>query len=148
MIRGPRSRAGLMAYPVVPPRERPIAQTSTPTRYGPRAGAGPPSATFFRKDRGDTQDEHERPDDFAQKVRAEIADCRHGGEACELEIRIFGFAPVRPEMQPYQRRAGHGAEHLRQEEGRNFEKSPLTTANPNVTAGLSAASGLPHAVDT
>jgi PAS domain S-box-containing protein len=40
-IRGPRSRAGLIAYPVVPPSERPITQTKQPTRYGPSPGAIP-----------------------------------------------------------------------------------------------------------
>ena len=34
-ILGARSRAGLIAYPVVPPSESPIPHTSTPTRYGP-----------------------------------------------------------------------------------------------------------------
>ena len=39
MIRGPRSRAGLIAYPVVPPRARPITRTSTPQESAPpRAG--------------------------------------------------------------------------------------------------------------
>src|SRR6266446_3868911 len=48
-MRGPRSRAWLMAHPVVPPSDRPMAHTSTPTRYGPRAAAGPIKATFFEK---------------------------------------------------------------------------------------------------
>src|SRR6266852_3410770 len=48
-IRGQRSRAGLMAYPVVPPSERPIAQTRHPTRYGPSPAAGPSFATAFAK---------------------------------------------------------------------------------------------------
>ena len=30
--------------------------------------------------------------------------------------------------------------------GINFEKSPVSIATPKVTAGLSAASGLPHAI--
>src|SRR6266478_4014866 len=47
--RGPRSRAGLIAYPVVPPSESPIPQTRLPTRYGPRPAAGPVAATLFEK---------------------------------------------------------------------------------------------------
>src|SRR5699024_5713290 len=35
-IRGPRSRAGLIAYPVGPPRDRPMAKTSRPIRRGAR----------------------------------------------------------------------------------------------------------------
>ena len=35
-IRGPKSLAGLIAYPVVPPRERPIAQTKNATGIAPR----------------------------------------------------------------------------------------------------------------
>src|ERR1035438_8593471 len=42
--RGAKSRAGLIAYPVLPPRERPIDQTSAPTRTGPNPGAHPPGA--------------------------------------------------------------------------------------------------------
>ena len=36
MIRGPKSRAGLMAYPVVPPNPNPIPHTKIPTKKGPR----------------------------------------------------------------------------------------------------------------
>src|ERR1039458_543963 len=39
--RGPKSRAGLMAYPVVPPSDNPIAHTSADTMYGPRPGVSP-----------------------------------------------------------------------------------------------------------
>src|SRR5579859_3538585 len=35
--------------PVVPPSERPIAQTRHPTRYGPRPAAGPSFATALAK---------------------------------------------------------------------------------------------------
>src|SRR6266571_4135252 len=48
-MRGPKSRAGLMAYPVVPPKLRPMPQTRLPTRYGPKPAAGPPAATAFEK---------------------------------------------------------------------------------------------------
>src|SRR5277367_4306279 len=48
-MRGPKSRAGLMAYPVVPPSESPMPHTSAPTRYGPRPPAGPVAATCFEK---------------------------------------------------------------------------------------------------
>ena len=34
-IRGPKSRAGLMAYPVVPPNESPMAQTKKATGKAP-----------------------------------------------------------------------------------------------------------------
>src|SRR5882724_11329779 len=46
-IRGPRSRAGLIAYPVDPPNESPIPQTNAPTRIGPRPAATPAGATRF-----------------------------------------------------------------------------------------------------
>src|SRR5216683_271054 len=45
--RGPRSRAGLIAYPVVPPSESPIPQTSAPTSIGPSPAATPAGATRF-----------------------------------------------------------------------------------------------------
>jgi hypothetical protein len=48
-MRGPRSRAGLMAYSVVPPSDSPIAQTRTPTKYGSRSAAGPDIVTRFEK---------------------------------------------------------------------------------------------------
>src|SRR5207249_3477049 len=48
-MRGPRSRAGLIAYPVVAPRDRPMPQTRLPTRYGPRPAAGPDAETLFEK---------------------------------------------------------------------------------------------------
>src|ERR1041385_2710602 len=35
MIRGPKSRAGFMAYPVVPPSESPITQTKNATGIAP-----------------------------------------------------------------------------------------------------------------
>lgn len=35
MIRGPKSRAGFIAYPVVPPRDRPITQTKKVTGIAP-----------------------------------------------------------------------------------------------------------------
>src|SRR6267143_1228585 len=34
--RGPKSRAGLIAYPVGPPRPKPMAQTKTPHNHGPK----------------------------------------------------------------------------------------------------------------
>src|SRR3954467_5361621 len=37
--RGAKSRAGLMAYPVGPPRLNPITQTSTPQNHGLKPGA-------------------------------------------------------------------------------------------------------------
>src|SRR3954465_1374819 len=40
-MRGARSRAGLMAYPVGPPRLNPITQTSTPQNHGLKPGARP-----------------------------------------------------------------------------------------------------------
>jgi hypothetical protein len=46
-IRGPRSRAGLIAYPVEPPKERPIPQTNAPTSIGPKPAATPAGATRF-----------------------------------------------------------------------------------------------------
>src|SRR5579863_4720491 len=39
--RGPKSRAGLIAYPVGPPRERPMANTINPTIIGPKPVAHP-----------------------------------------------------------------------------------------------------------
>src|SRR3954463_2077788 len=39
--RGAKSRAGLMAYPVGPPRLNPITQTSTPQNHGLKPGARP-----------------------------------------------------------------------------------------------------------
>src|SRR5262249_12143308 len=39
--RGPRSRAGLIAYPVVPPRQRPIAQTIVATNVVSRPVGSP-----------------------------------------------------------------------------------------------------------
>src|ERR1700678_670207 len=46
-MRGPKSRAGLIAYPVVAPSDRPIPQTSAPTRYGPKPAESPFAATAF-----------------------------------------------------------------------------------------------------
>src|SRR5216110_2128833 len=40
--RGPKSRAGLIAYPVGPPRLRPMTQTRTPQNHGLNPGARPP----------------------------------------------------------------------------------------------------------
>src|SRR5436309_13946445 len=40
-MRGAKSRAGLMAYPVGPPRLNPITQTSTPQNQGLKPGARP-----------------------------------------------------------------------------------------------------------
>src|SRR5260370_40301597 len=48
-MRGPRSRAGLIAYPVGPPRDRPMPQTKLPTRYGPSPAAGPVGETLLEK---------------------------------------------------------------------------------------------------
>src|SRR6266436_1124947 len=48
-MRGPRSRAGLIAYPVGPPRDIPMPQTRLPTRYGPSPAAGPAAETRFEK---------------------------------------------------------------------------------------------------
>src|SRR5262245_10205363 len=39
--RGPKSRAGLIAYPVGPPSDSPIANTSNPTSNGPNPVAQP-----------------------------------------------------------------------------------------------------------
>src|SRR6516164_5801211 len=47
--RGPKSRAGLIAYPVVPPKDKPIPQTRLATREGPSALAGPVKETAFEK---------------------------------------------------------------------------------------------------
>src|SRR5437867_7990386 len=48
-MRGPRSRAGLIAYPVGPPSDNPIPQTKLPTRYGPSPEAGPVAETPLEK---------------------------------------------------------------------------------------------------
>src|SRR5579864_5779333 len=48
-MRGPRSRAGLIAYPVGPPSDSPIPQTRQATRYGPYPGMKPVPATAFEK---------------------------------------------------------------------------------------------------
>src|SRR5207244_12573033 len=48
-MRCPRSRAGLIAYPVVLPRDRPMPHTRLPTRYGPSPAAGPAAETLFEK---------------------------------------------------------------------------------------------------
>src|SRR5262245_26835946 len=42
--RGPKSRAGLMAYPVGPPRPRPMTHTKTPQSHGLNPGAKPAGA--------------------------------------------------------------------------------------------------------
>src|SRR5699024_1002711 len=39
MIRGPKSRAGLIAYPVAPPKDTPIATINKPTINGERPSA-------------------------------------------------------------------------------------------------------------
>src|SRR5580658_6284670 len=39
--RGPKSRAGFIAYPVGPPRLRPSAHTRTPHNHGPNPGGRP-----------------------------------------------------------------------------------------------------------
>src|SRR6266849_321584 len=39
--RGPKSRAGFIAYPVDPPRPRPIAHTRTPHSHGPNPAGRP-----------------------------------------------------------------------------------------------------------
>src|SRR5882762_4297859 len=48
-MRGPRSRAGLIAYPVGPPSDIPIPQTRLPARYGPSPAAGPAPETRYEK---------------------------------------------------------------------------------------------------
>src|SRR5208282_2865507 len=48
-MRGPKSRAGLIAYPVVAPSERPIPQTKDATRYGPSPAPTPLAETSFEK---------------------------------------------------------------------------------------------------
>src|ERR1041385_7760242 len=45
--RGPRSRAGLIAYPVGPPSDSPIENTSSPTRNGPNPASQPLSGLRF-----------------------------------------------------------------------------------------------------
>ena len=72
MMRGPRSRAGLMAYPVVPPSERPMAHTSMPTRYGPSPGGT--VAGGFGADRGHHENQDECADGFGQQVGAAPGD--------------------------------------------------------------------------
>ena len=146
-MRGPRSRAGLMAYPVVPPRDRPMRPDQYANQIGPEGRRGSANRHLLREDRGDAQHEHERADNLAEQVRAKIANRRHGGKARELQVGIFGFAPVRQEVQPHQNRARHGAEHLRHQKGKEFRKiAGLDRQLRRVTAGLRAASGLPHAI--
>jgi hypothetical protein len=48
-IRSPKSRAGLIGKQVVPPRHRPIAHTTAPTRNGPSPGAGPDVESALEK---------------------------------------------------------------------------------------------------
>src|SRR6185312_13348055 len=43
--RGPRSRAGLIAYPVGPPKLNPNTHTSTPQNHGLNPGASPAGAS-------------------------------------------------------------------------------------------------------
>src|SRR5260370_39595975 len=45
--RGPKSRAGLIAYPVVAPSDSPMAQTRHPTRNGVKPATAPVLRTSF-----------------------------------------------------------------------------------------------------
>ena len=87
--RGPKSLAGLIAYPVVPPKDMPIPHTRLPTKYGPsptswNADRGRP----FRRDRRDNKNQDERGDHFTGEVRGSVADGGTGAKAGELRLLI------------------------------------------------------------
>ena len=111
MIRGPRSRAGLIAYPVVPPSESPIAHTSMPTRYGPSPGGTVPVA--FEPIAATTRIRTNVPSASEKRLGPRLSIAGDVLEARQLQIRFRCHRPVRKKIQPDQHRARHRAQHLR-----------------------------------
>jgi hypothetical protein len=64
-----------------------------------------------------TKNQNESADDFADHVRREIANRRHGGEAEQLEILVFCFLPMRQEVKPDQHCTNESPHHLRNDVG-------------------------------
>ena len=60
----------------------------------------------------DREDKHAGADDFGSQIEQRRADGRAGAEHRQLEILVFGEAPMRVVMQPDERRTEHRAEHL------------------------------------
>ena len=115
-MRGMRSRAGLIAYPVGPPNERPIAKTSRPMI----SGASPPTRLIsLGGDGDDPEDEHEGADDLADEVERWVADRRARAEDRELQTRILGLLPVMAVMHPHQDRPDERSHQLTADVRRN-----------------------------
>src|SRR5271154_2601860 len=85
--RGPKSRAGFIAYPVGPPRLRPSAQTSTPHNHGPNPGGSPVDDTALLPKLKPTR---------IRQVVAIISVSRFAGRLriAGVEQKIASFAPA------------------------------------------------------
>src|SRR4051812_26491589 len=84
--RGAKSRAGLIAYPVLPPRDRPIDHTNAPTRTGPSPGANPPGAIRRENSAVETRIKTNVPSASLKKFQS------HLGMAGEVQ-KHASFAP-------------------------------------------------------
>ena len=112
MIRGPRSRAGLIAYPVGPPSDRPMPEHEQGDEQAGRGGRRRP---LVGEEREHAEDENERPDDLGADVGRGVADRRRRAEDRELEARILRRTPVIDVRDPDERRADEGADELARE---------------------------------
>src|ERR1700722_8924475 len=144
-ILGPKSRAGLIAYPVVPPSDKPIAHITAALRTLP-SPATEPVATFSEKIAPTTVTSTKVPIISLSRFAPIL------GMAGEVEKHAsFKFASsvtfqcgrkwsntaIAPVNAP---------RNCAAKKGKNFEKSPDTIAIPSVMAGFRWLSGLPQAV--
>ena len=114
-MRGPRSRAGLMAYPVgATQRESdPPDQASHQIRSETR-GRNRCAATAFEKIAPTTKTKTKVPMISLMCSLAEIANRRPGGITRKLQRRVGSFFPMRQVVQPDERGSGDRTQQLRQ----------------------------------
>ena len=112
MIRGPRSRAGLIAYPVVPPRAQADRPGRGRRRAGRRAAADgrrrPPLVPKLKITKTSTKVPMTSETKFQTVLRI-AGPVREDGE---LEARVLGHRPVRVVVEEHEERADHRADHL------------------------------------
>ena len=113
MIRGPRSRAGLIAYPVVPPSERPITRTSRATAKGP-------DARWRSAEVKITKTSTNVPMISEIRFQSGLRIAGAGAEDGELEALVLGLSPVRVVVQEDQRGADERADELGDEVQRDL----------------------------
>ena len=115
MIRGPKSLAGLIAYPVVPPSESPIDQTRKATGRAPIDPSPIWVLLSMISASGNIKNckyQYKCSDDFTDQIGEVIPYCGLRGKCRKLQSGLRGAVKMIPVHQPHQEGPRHRTQYL------------------------------------